>query len=160
MGYNAGFARANNGGMKMAQGGVILLLNSDTISIDMSIEQCYHKLINTNYTAAGIQLLNEDGSLQISGSFFVKGGLNHLLPIPYWGEFVRWLGYSFKSKIPGVVKAKEVEEVDWINGAFVMVKRTAVEKAGMLDEDFFLYSEEIEWCSRLKKRDRFAFSGI
>ncbi|MGD5408145.1 hypothetical protein QUS89_22905, partial [Xanthomonas citri pv. citri] len=43
------------------------------------------------------------------------------------------------------------EEVDWISGAFLMVKKEGVEKAGLLDEDFFLYAEEVEWCSRLKK---------
>jgi len=151
IGYNAGFARANNAGIKKAQGDVFLLLNADTIAIDNSVELCYQKLINSNYVAAGVQLLNADGSLQTSGSFFVKGGLNHLLPIPYWGDFIRWLGYRTKSKIPGVLKAKEIEEVDWINGAFIIVKKSAIEKAGMFDEDFFLYSEEIEWCSRLKK---------
>ncbi len=151
MGHNAGYARANNAGMNIAKGNVFLLLNPDTKAIDNSIEQCYYKLITSNYIASGVQLLNEDGSLQTSGSFFVKGGLNHLLPIPYWGAFIRWLGYRFKAKIPGVVKAKGIEEVDWINGAFIMVKKSALEKAGMLDEDFFLYSEEIEWCSRLKK---------
>jgi len=41
--------------------------------------------------------------------------------------------------------------VDWINGAFLMVKKSAIAKAGLLDEDFFLYAEEAEWCSRLKK---------
>jgi GT2 family glycosyltransferase len=116
-------------------------------------------LISSNYVASGLQLLNEDGSLQTSGSFFVKGGLNHLLPIPYWGAFIRWLGYRFKSKIPGVNAAKEIEEIDWINGAFLMVKKNAVDKAGLFDEDFFLYSEEIEWCSRLKKKGSLCIFG-
>jgi GT2 family glycosyltransferase len=56
-----------------------------------------------------------------------------------------------KSKVPNVQQAKEVEEVDWISGAFLMVKREGVEKAGFMDEDFFLYAEEVEWCSRLRK---------
>ncbi|HVE60929.1 MAG TPA: glycosyltransferase family 2 protein, partial [Chitinophagaceae bacterium] len=151
MGYNAGFARANNEGMKSAMGDVFLLLNPDTIAIDKSIELCYQRLINSNYVAAGVQLLNHDNSLQTSGSFFAKGGLNHLLPLPFWGRIIRWLGYRLKSKVPGVIKAREVEEVDWINGAFLMVKKTVIEKAGFFDEDFFLYAEEIEWCSRLRK---------
>lgn len=151
MNYNTGFARANNAGIRIAQSDVFLLLNPDTIAIDNSIELCYQKLINSNYVAAGVQLLNEDGSFQTSGSFFVKGGLNHLLPLPFWGAFIRWLGYRAKFKIPGIMKAKEIEEIDWINGAFLMVKKTAIEKTGLLDEDFFLYAEEIEWCSRLRK---------
>ena len=151
MGYNSGFSRANNAGMKLAKGDTFLLLNPDTLVLDNSIELCYHKLNQSHFAAAGVQLLDEVKAPQISGSFFVKGGLNHLLPIPYWGSFLRWLGYRTGSKVPGVQQAKKVEEVDWISGAFLMVKRAAVEKAGLMDEDFFLYSEEVEWCSRLKK---------
>ncbi len=151
MGYNAGFSRANNAGMKAAKGDTFLLLNPDTLAIDNSIEQCYWQLKESPYAAAGVQLLDEEKQPQISGSFFVKGGLNHLLPIPYWGDFIRWVGYRTKAKVPNVQQAKVVEEVDWISGAFLMVKREAVEKAGMMDENFFLYAEEVEWCSRLKK---------
>jgi GT2 family glycosyltransferase len=151
MGYNAGFARANNAGIKAATGDVFLLLNPDTIAVDDSITQCYFKLKHSPFVAAGVQLLNEERSPQISGNFFVKGGLNHLLPIPYWGDFIRWLGYAAKTKVPNVQLAKAIEQVDWISGAFLMVKRQTVEKAGLMDEDFFLYAEEVEWCSRLKK---------
>jgi GT2 family glycosyltransferase len=52
---------------------------------------------------------------------------------------------------PNIPNATGTVEVDWINGAFMMVKKHAIEKAGLMDEDFFLYSEEAEWCSRLKK---------
>ena len=151
MGYNAGFARANNAGMKEASGEIFLLLNPDTIIVDNTIEKCYKKLLNSDFIAAGVQQLNSDKSPQISGNFFVKGGLNHLLPIPYWGSFIKWIGYKAKTKVPNVQQAKAVEEIDWISGAFLMVKKNAVEKAGMMDEDFFLYAEEVEWCSRLKK---------
>ncbi len=159
MGYNAGFSRANNAGMKVASGDTFLLLNPDTLAIDNSIEQCYHQLKKSHYVAAGVQLLDEEWQPQISGSFFVKGGLNHLLPIPYWGSFIRWLGYRAKTKVPNVQQAKAMEEVDWISGAFLMVKREVVEKAGMMDEDFFLYAEEVEWCSRLKKAGSLCIYG-
>jgi hypothetical protein len=81
----------------------------------------------------------------------MKGGLNHLLPLPYLGKLLRQIAFSFKIKKTNVQQAKTREKVDWINGAFLMVKKTAVEKAGLLDEEFFLYAEEAEWCSRLKK---------
>ena len=151
MDYNAGFARANNAGMKVATGTAYLLLNPDTIAVDDSVSRCYARLNESHFVAAGVQLLDENHVPQISGSYFVKGGLNHLLPIPYWGNFIRWLGYKAKTKIPNVQQAKVAEEVDWISGAFLMVKREAVEKAGLMDEDFFLYAEEVEWCSRLRK---------
>jgi GT2 family glycosyltransferase len=158
-GYNAGFARANNAGLRIAKGDVVLLLNPDTIAIDNSIEECAKRLRASPYIAAGVQLLDVNMVPQISGNFFVKGGLNHLLPIPYWGSFIRWLGYKTKSKVPNIQEAKEVEEVDWISGAFLMVKKQAIEKAGLLDEDFFLYAEEVEWCSRLKKVGKLCIFG-
>lgn len=159
MGYNAGFARGNNAGIKAANGDVILLLNPDTVSIDNSVNRCHYALQQSEFVAAGVQLLDEHREPQISGSYFVKGGLNHLLPIPYWGAFLRWLGYRSKTKIPNVKNVKAVEEVDWISGAFLMVKKDAIEKAGMMDEDFFLYAEEVEWCSRLKKAGRLCLFG-
>ena len=149
MPYNAGFSRANNTGMKLASGDAFLLLNPDTLAIDDSVSRCYNRLMASRFAAAGVQLLNEQQEPQISGNFFVKGGLNHLLPIPYWGGLVRWLGYRTGSKIPNVKEAVSEEPVDWISGAFLMVKRKAVEQAGPMDEDFFLYAEEVEWCSRL-----------
>lgn len=151
MTYNAGFARANNAGMKLAVGNSLLLLNPDTIILDNALAACYKRLMDSDFAAAGVQLLDEDHKPQISGNFFVKGGLNHLLPIPYWGGFIRWVAYRAKTKVPNVQQAKSIEEVDWITGAFLMVKKSAVEKAGLMDEDFFLYAEEVEWCSRLQK---------
>jgi GT2 family glycosyltransferase len=159
MPYNAGFARANNAGMRAANGDIFLLLNPDTIALDDSIRQCAERLKNSDFVAAGVQLLDIDQKPQISGNFFVKGGLNHLLPIPYWGDFIRWVGYKANAKVPNVQEAKTIEEVDWISGAFLMVKKAAVYKAGLMDEDFFLYGEEVEWCSRLKKVGKLAIFG-
>ncbi|MEO5942886.1 MAG: glycosyltransferase family 2 protein [Ferruginibacter sp.] len=150
-GYNAGFARANNAGIRIAKGDVVLLLNSDTINIDNAINHCYEKLLNSPFIAASVQLLNEDKTPQISGNYAMKGGLNYLLPLPYTGVFLKWIAGVFKIKKPNVPDAKGLVEVDWINGAFLMVKKEAIDAAGLLDEDFFLYAEEAEWCSRLKK---------
>ena len=151
MDYNAGFARANNAGIRAAKGDTVLLLNADTLIRDRAIEQCYAALSSAAFAAAGIQLLNADGSPQISGLFDMKGGLNYLLPLPLLGKIVKQLG-----RIAGVGKPHATEtgvllRVDWINGAFLMVKKEAIRKAGMLDPDFFLYAEEAEWCGRLRK---------
>ena len=149
--YNAGFARANNAGIRASTGKAVLLLNPDTLITEAAIEHCYLSLQGSPYIAAGVQLLNADGSPQISGNYAMRGGLNYLLPLPYLGNFIKWLGNAFKVSKPNVPNATQTVEVDWINGAFLMVKRAAIEKAGLLDEDFFLYAEEAEWCSRLKK---------
>jgi GT2 family glycosyltransferase len=159
MNYNAGFARANNAGIRLSKGAVVLLLNPDTLIEDDAIEECSRRLSGPGYVAAGVQLLNPDRSPQISGNYFMKGGLNHLMALPYVGKLFRWLGYQFKIKKTNVAMAEGTVEVDWINGAFLMVKKTAIEKAGLLDEDFFLYAEEIEWCSRLKRAGKLCIYG-
>ena len=151
MGYNAGFARANNRGIRESKFEVVLLLNPDVIVLEDAIAKCYQKFIKTNYVACGVQMLNPDHSPQISGSHFAKGGLNHLLPLPYWGAFVKWIGLNFNIRRTPIERADSEEMVDWISGAFLMVKKEAIAKAGGMDEDFFLYAEEVEWCSRLRK---------
>lgn len=157
--YNAGFARANNEGIRQSTGEVVLLLNSDTLNEDNAIENCYRQFIASSYVACGVQLLNADRTPQISGNYFMKGGLNYLLPLPYLGNFIKWLGNRVKVEKPNVPNSDALVEVDWINGAFLMVKKTAIEKAGLLDEDFFLYAEEAEWCSRIRKTGQLCIYG-
>ena len=82
MGYNAGFSRANNAGIKIAKGEIVLLLNPDTIILNDAIAQCLNQFANSTNIACGVQLLNRDLSNQFSGSHFMKGGINHLLPLP------------------------------------------------------------------------------
>jgi GT2 family glycosyltransferase len=157
--YNAGFARANNAGIKIAKGENILLLNSDTINIDDAINKCDNLLRKSDFLAAGVQLLNKNLSPQISGNFAMKGGLNYLLPLPYVGKGLKFIADILKVKRPSIAETKATVEVDWINGAFLMVKKSAIDKAGLLDEDFFLYAEEAEWCSRIKKRGKLCIFG-
>jgi hypothetical protein len=156
---NAGFARANNAGMRIAVGDMLLLLNPDTIVLDHALDACVQRFRTADYAACGVQLLNPDSSPQITGNYFMKGGLNHLLPLPYWGGLLRTLGYALNSKVPNVREAQAEQVVDWINGAFLMVKRTTIQQAGMMDEDFFLYAEETEWCSRIRKTGKLVVYG-
>ena len=159
MGYNAGFARANNEGIKQAKGEAVLLLNPDTLILDDAINKCYERFINSSFVACSVQLLNEDLSPQITGNFFMKGGLNHLLPLPYSGALLRKIAFAAKVKKTNVQQASAEQKADWINGAFLMVKKSAIEKAGLMDEDFFLYFEEVEWCYRLGKIGELAVYG-
>jgi GT2 family glycosyltransferase len=157
--YNAGFARANNEGIRQAKGEVVLLLNSDTLVEDNAIENSYRQFIASDYVACGVQLLNADRSPQISGNYSIRGGLNYLLPLPYMGNLLKWVANLAKVKKPNVPDSSSLVEVDWINGAFLMVKKTAIDKAGLMDEDFFLYAEETEWCSRLRKTGKLCIYG-
>lgn len=159
MGYNSGFARANNEGIRQSTGEIVLLLNSDTLIEGDAITGCWRDLKASPYVAAGVQLLNADRTPQISGNYFMKGGLNYLLPLPYLGAWVKKAGRFFRVSAPNVPDASALVEVDWINGAFLMVKRSAFELAGLMDEDFFLYAEEAEWCGRLRKFGRLSIFG-
>ena len=157
--YNSGFARANNVGIKNSSGNVVLLLNSDTIVLNNAIENCYSLFSSSPYVACGVQLLNRDGTPQISGNYNMKG-LNNLLPLPYLGPFIKSIGNLFKVRKPHVPDSNEpVDDIDWINGAYLMVKKDTIDKAGLLDEDFFLYAEESEWCHRLKKFGKLVIYG-
>lgn len=160
MEYNSGFARANNAGIRMASGRNILLLNTDTLIRENAIEKAYALFESDNeYVACGVQLLNPDGSHQISGAHAMTGGLNTLLPLPYLGRLIRFLGYQTGVRKPSIESVAERQNVDWIIGAFLMVRKVTLEKAGLLDEDFFMYSEEMEWCARLKKIGKLCLYG-
>jgi GT2 family glycosyltransferase len=159
MDYNSGFARANNEGIRRSNGDTVLLLNGDTLPDAQTIQATYQRLSESAHIAAGVQLLNPDGTPQISGMYVMRGGLNYLLPLPYLGALIKTAGQKAKVKKPHVADAAAPVEVDWINGAFLMVKKKTIEKAGLLDEDFFLYAEEAEWCSRLKKAGSLVLYG-
>ncbi len=155
MGYNSGFARANNAGIEIARGDHLLILNTDTIILDGAIEKSLELLTqHTEAIGCGVQLLNPDGTTQISGAHLIKGGLNTLLPLPYLGRLIRYLGYKFKSTIPSVQTVADNIEVDWIVGAYILIKKSVIQKSGMFDSDFFMYAEEIEWCGRLRKQGK------
>ena len=158
-GYNAGFARANNMGIRVATGNAVLLLNPDTLILDNAIEHCFSRLMEGSCIATSVQLKNPDMSPQITGNFFMTGGLNHLLPLPYLGPLLKRFALAAGKKKTNVVQAGQEENVDWINGAFLMVKKEAIHQAGLLDEDFFLYFEEIEWCSRLGRYGKLCVFG-
>lgn len=159
MDYNAGFARANNAGIRQSRGEVVLLLNPDTLIEGGAISSCYELLAASSYVACGLQLLNPDRTPQISGNFFMKGGLNYLLPLPFLGALIKRMGNLFRVATPHVPDAGALVEVDWVNGAYLMVKREAIDLAGLLDEDFFLYAEEAEWCSRLRRFGKICIYG-
>lgn len=159
MGYNAGFARANNAGIRNAAGDIVLLLNPDILDPQYSIEQCYRRFKADTFIAASVQLLNEDGSPQITGNYFITGGLNLLLPLPVTGTILKFLGQLSGVKKTNLPDSSSLEKVDWINGAFMMLRKAILKETGLLDEEFFLYAEEIEWCARLKKAGEICVYG-
>lgn len=159
MGYNAGFSRANNRGILLSKYSHVLLLNPDTLVIDDAINKSFSQFTNSDSVACGVQLLNPDYTNQISGGKLFVAGLNYLLPIPYFGLLLKTLASFLKINPTHVKNASMMSEVDWINGAFIMIKKETILKSGLLDEEFFLYAEEIEWCFRLSKIGKLVIWG-
>jgi hypothetical protein len=151
MNYNAGFARANNAGIKAAAGEYVLLLNSDTLMLENALDKIISYVRQDNsVAAASVQLLYADYTAQNAGNYFVYGGLNVLLTLPVLNYVVKGIGKLLKLRKPSIKASDVINNVDWVSGAFMLVRKSVLDKTGVMDEDFFLFSEEIEWCSRLK----------
>ncbi|QQR98129.1 MAG: glycosyltransferase family 2 protein [Sphingobacteriales bacterium] len=149
---NIGYSRANNIGINISTGKYILVLNNDTIFIEnILFKLCQLLDEKQNISAACVQLYYEDMTKQLSGSNFVFLGLNVLLTFPYISNILKYIVKKLKVKKPHPSKSTGKEKVDWISGAFMFVRRKDLINIGAFDEDFFLFSEEAEWCYRLNQ---------
>ncbi|MEW6407314.1 MAG: glycosyltransferase family 2 protein [Patescibacteria group bacterium] len=148
---NVGFARAVNQGIKMSQGEFVLLLNPDMRVLDKAIKSSLEFLeTNPKVGILGAQLLYPK-TLKVQPSFgrfpsvfteFLQAfGLHKILP---WGRFIPKNIFSFW-------KFKKICRVDWLGGGFMMVKKEVFDKVGLLDEKFFMYLEDIDFCYRAKQ---------
>ena len=147
-GENVGFARANNQAIERSTGHYVLLLNSDTVVTPGAIEALVKFAdLRPDAGAVGPQLLNGDGSFQASYAQFPTLWTEVLL---LWG--IARVVYSryFPSNPPE--HSQETCECDWVGGACLLVRKEAIAEVGTLDEDYFLYVEEADWCYRLKQR--------
>lgn len=147
---NFGFARATNQGLRVAEGGYLLLLNPDTVVLEGTLSEMVRFMDeNPRVGCLGPQLLNPDGSIQPSCREFLTyeiliwefTGLSKLLP--HHRRLGRWrMGYFDHGS---------AREVDQPMGACLMVRREALEEVGSLDEDFFIFMNDQDFCYRLKK---------
>ena len=145
---NIGFARANNQGLAQASGAYLLLLNSDTLLPPDALEKAIHLMAQLPEAGvAGVTLLNPDGSFQASYADFptLKSEL-----LTATGLGTRTISPFYPSPRP---QANETtREVDWVAGAFMLVRRAAYAQVGGLDERYHMYSEETDWCFRFRKQ--------
>ncbi|MFA4871575.1 MAG: glycosyltransferase family 2 protein [Patescibacteria group bacterium] len=144
---NLGFARANNQAIKLATGDYILLLNPDTELLPGALGGCLEFMASSKDCGImGGQILNPDGTIQPSVRKFPT----------FWPIFLLFL------KIPKIFKNiksidnylavdfdySQAQEVDQVMGAFMFIRKEVFAKIGQLDDDFFLWFEEVDFCRR------------
>ncbi|MCA9874348.1 MAG: glycosyltransferase family 2 protein [Anaerolineales bacterium] len=145
---NVGFPRGNNLGIAKANGRYILLLNPDTVVVGQALATLLTYLQDhPDVGVVGPQLLNADGSVQssrrrfptLATAFFESTWLESMAP----GSL---LDRYYVRDVPD----QQTAEVDWVTGACMMAPSALVEAVGGLDEAYYMYSEELDWCRRIK----------
>lgn len=146
---NIGFAAANNQAMKQAAGSYFLLLNPDTVVQEDTFSVIMRFLEQRRDCGmVGCKILNPDGTLQLA--------CRRSFPTP-WVGFTRIIGLSRlfpRSRIFGkynltYLDPDQTYEVEAISGSFMCVRREVVDQVGYLDEAFFMYGEDLDWCYRI-----------
>ena len=135
---NGGFAYGMNEGLKVAKGDVLVVANPD-VKFKTSLKPMIAYLQEHKEVGIiGPKIVDDQGVIQDSyRSFFTPFGL-----------LKRQLGWVKANGMPHVNDVKHPLEVDWVIGAFMMVRRDFYEQVGGLSEDYFMYCEDIDWCKR------------
>ena len=150
--HNLGFSKANNIALRQAKGEYALLLNPDTIVADNTIRDCIAFLdLHPDAGAAGVMMLNADGTVAPESrrgvptpltSFYKLSGLCRMFPrSPRFGRY--YLGH---------LPWQTPQQIDIVSGAFCMLRRSVLDKVGLLDEDYFMYGEDIDLSYRILKQ--------
>ncbi|MBP1649482.1 MAG: glycosyl transferase family 2 [Bacteroidetes bacterium] len=148
---NVGFARANNAALARARGRFLLLINPDTVVQ----EDTFHVMLkffegHPDAGLAGCKILNPNGSIQLP--------CRRSFPTP-WVAFTKVFGLA--ALFPGsrlfgkynltYLSPDETYPVDAVSGSFMMFRREVYERIGGLDEGFFMYGEDLDWCYRVQQ---------
>lgn len=148
---NLGFPKANNIGIKEAAGRYILLLNSDTKVLDDCIQRCLEYMdSNVEVGALGCKLLLASGKLDHAckrGFPTPEASLYYILKFHKLFPNSKKFGKYTLNYLP----INEINEVDALTGAFMMLRKEVINKIGLLDETFFMYGEDLDWCFRIKE---------
>ena len=147
---NRGFAAANNIGMQAATGRYMLLLNPDTVVLDNAIGRCVvYADEHPDIGVLGCKVLERDDQLQRTGFsfpspwtlFLTLSGLCHLFP----------RSPVFSKPQLGWWNRDSIEDIDVISGMFMLTRHDAIRQVGLMDEAYFVYAEEADWCFRFAK---------
>jgi GT2 family glycosyltransferase len=148
---NLGFAAGCNQGIKISKGKYILLLNPDTVVEEDTFDKCINFMeMHPEAGATGVKMINGSGRLLPESkrafptpltAFFKMSGLSAIFPgSRFFNRY--YLGHLDSSK---------TSEADILSGAFMLIRREAIEKTGPLDESYFMYGEDIDLSYRLTR---------
>ena len=148
---NAGFACANNIGIRQSERELILLLNSDTLAPPGAIDRLVERLLATPSAAvAGPRLVDGRGRVERSFGPMISP-VNELRQKVLLALHSRGFGPAVRR----VERDSRHEQfVDWVSGACLLVRRADAEAAGLLDERFFMYTEDVDFCAAIRARGR------
>ena len=144
---NLGYSRAVNQGIREAEGRYVLVLNPDIVVFPRALDRLLDFMdSHADAAIAGAKLLNEDGSVQEScRRFYTFWTL--ILRRTFLGRMFR-NGRTIRSYLMRDFDHDESREVDWVIGACMIARRQALGDIGLMDERFFLYFEDVDWCYR------------
>ena len=146
---NLGFTGGNNQGIVASHGRYVLLLNPDTEVVDDALSRMVAYMDgHPGIGALGPMLICPDGSVQSSRRRFprVATAFIESTVLQNWFASHRVLRDYYVLDRPD----DAVSEVDWVDGACILVRREALDEVGLLDNAYFMYSEELDWCRRAK----------
>jgi len=148
---NAGFAAANNAGFRASDSELVLLLNNDTIVPAGAIDALVVRLFaRPDVAVAGPRLVDGDGRPELSFGRMISpfNELRQKLTLALYRR-----GVGFVSRwIERETRREHV--VDWVSGACLLVRRADAEAAGLLDERYFLYTEDVDFCAAIRAMGR------
>lgn len=139
---NIGFARAVNQGISQSVGRFILLLNPDARLLENGVSEALEFMQSREEVAmVGPMIIDHEGNMQDSARSFMTLGT---LAYRTWRRFLSASEGSILDKIDYTT----AQTVDWTSGACMLVRRVAIEEVGQMDERYFMYAEDMDWCRR------------
>ena len=150
-GGNLGFSRANNIGIRSTHSDYVLLMNPDTVSPPGAIQTLVRCLASHPDAAiAGARMLSERGFPELSWG----------PPLGPWNELrQKILSSLYHRKVRRIVRyvdklSRQAREVPWVSGASMAIRRPDLDAVGLLDERYFMYTEDVDLCMAMGKRGR------